>query len=175
MSTMNRIFIVTLVALAYLGIASPAAESADGQKQSAKEGAAPPPWTTRCAAAERSKDLDCAIEQRAVVTQTGQLLTAFTIRIPPDTHKPVLMIQLPVGLFLPAGVKILVDDAQVDQQQLQTCDQGGCYAGAEVSDKLLDAMKSGKTVTVVFQNIAKKDIKVPIPLNGFKEAYSKIE
>lgn len=174
MSLVNRIVLVTLVGLASVWLAFTPAQSADTTK-TAKPNTPPPGWSTRCAGAERAKDLDCAIEQRAVITETGQLLVGFTIRIPPDTHKPVLMLQVPVGLFLPAGVKISVDNAAIDQLQLQTCDLSGCYAGSEVSEKLLEAMKTGKTLNIGMQSIAKKDINVPIPLSGFKEAYSKIE
>lgn len=85
------------------------------------------------------------------------------------------MVQVPVGLFLPAGINLAVDDKDFDKLQLQTCDLNGCFAGSEVPEKMLDAMKDGKTLNVTFQNIAKKDIKVPMPLKGFKDAYSRIE
>lgn len=175
MPPIRRFALATLAGLACAWVALPAAQGADNKAQPAKAKAPAAEWATRCVGASRGKDLDCSIEQRAVVTETGQLLTALTIRIPPETRKPVMMLQVPVGLFLPAGISVAVDDTSFDKLQLQTCDLTGCFAGSEVPAKLLDALKGGKTLKISFQNIAKKDIAVPIPLTGFKDAYARIE
>jgi len=71
----------------------------------------PPPWGSRCVALARESALDCLVEQKLIVANTGQLVGAVTIRIPGDTKQPVLMIQTPIGLYLPAGVTVDVDGA----------------------------------------------------------------
>ena len=61
-------------------------------------GAAPQPgWTARCTSASREAPLECAIEQTAVLTKTGQLIVLVNIRVPSDTHAPILLVQLPLG------------------------------------------------------------------------------
>ena len=69
--------------------------------------AAPPQpgWIARCASASRDAPLECAIEQNAVLTKTGQVIVVVNIRIAPDTRAPVALVQLPLGLNLPAGAK----------------------------------------------------------------------
>ena len=66
---------------------------------------------------------------------------------------------MPLGLNLPAGAKLQVDDGKVSDLQIQTCeaarllrqqpDPAG-HAGAR--------MKSGKQLKVSFQNLAKETI-----------------
>lgn len=118
--------------------------------------------------------LDCVMEQRVVMSNTGQLLAAVTVRMPADSQTPVLMVRTPFGLHLPAGLKLAVDDNPVAALPLQTCDGSGCYAGDVVSAELLEALKRGTTLSVTFQDTTQRDIAVPVSLNGFSAAYAKI-
>jgi invasion protein IalB len=147
--------------------AAPAAEAAPA--------AAPPGWVARCASASRGAPLECAAEQSAVLTKTGQLIVLINIRVPGDTHAPVAVIQLPLGLNLPAGAKLQVDDGKTTDLQIQTCEQRGCYTNTPISPDMLAAMKSGKQLKVSFQNLAKEVIAIPMPLTDFAAAYEKIK
>ena len=71
---------------------------------------APPGWAARCTSASRNAPLECAMEQTAVLSKTGQLVVLINIRVPTDTHAPVALVQLPLGLNLPDGAKLQVDD-----------------------------------------------------------------
>jgi invasion protein IalB len=44
-----------------------------------------------------------------------------------------MMIQLPVGLFLPGGVNFQIDDGKLQALAIQACDLKGCYAATTVS------------------------------------------
>ena len=64
-----------------------------------------------------------------MLTKTGQLIVARQHpRIAPETRAPVALVQLPLGLNLPAGAKVQVDDGKAADLQIQTCEQRGCYA-----------------------------------------------
>ena len=52
------------------------------------------------------------MEQSALLSKTGQLIALVNIRVPADTHTPVVLIQLPLGLNLPVGAKLQVDDGK---------------------------------------------------------------
>jgi invasion protein IalB len=136
---------------------------------------ASPGWIARCSSASRDAPLECAIEQTAVLTKTGQLIVLFNIRIASDTRQPIAIIQLPLGLNLPAGAKLQVDDGKVSELQIQTCEQRGCYANSPIAADLLAAMKSGKQLKVSFQNLGKETITIPMPLADFAAAYDKIK
>ena len=97
------------------------------------------------------------------------------IRVPSDTHAPVALVQLPLGLNLPAGAKLQVDDGKVVDLQVQTCEARGCYASTPIAPELLAALKSGKQLKVSFQNLAKETISIPMPLADFAAAYDKIK
>ena len=136
---------------------------------------APPGWVARCSSPSRDAPLECAVEQSAVLTKTGQVIVLLNIRVAGDNRQPIAIIQLPLGLNLPAGAKLQVDDGKVSDLQIQTCEQRGCYANSPIPADMLAAMKSGKQLKVSFQNMAKESITIPMPLADFAPAYDKIK
>ena len=149
---------------------APVAASAEGANAPA-----PPGWIARCSSASRGAPLECAIEQNAVLTKTGQLIVLINIRVSADTRTPVGLVQLPLGLNLPAGAKLQVDEGKASDLQIQTCEARGCYANLQISPEMLTALKSGKQLKVSFQNLAKETIAIPMPLADFAAAYDKIK
>lgn len=144
---------------------------------SAQAAAAPaaPAWRSRCASASRQSVPECAIEQTAVLDKTGQMLAAVSVRLPPAGGQPVMMVHVPVGLFLPAGISVRIDEQSPLQLVVQTCDLRGCYAGSPVSAEMLKAMKAGKRLAVGFQSLSKQAVTVPLTLAQFAESYQRIQ
>lgn len=152
------------------------AEPPAHQAETPPANAAPQPgWIVRCSSASREAPLECAMEQTAVLTKTGQLIVLVNIRVPSDTHAPVIAVQLPLGLNLPVGAKLQVDDGKVVDMPIQTCEARGCYASSPIAPDRLAAMKSGKQLKVSFQNLGKETITIPMPLADFAAAYDKIK
>jgi invasion protein IalB len=153
-------------------VAAPApSQSADGQPASPPS----PGWVARCASVSRDAPLECAVEETAVLTKTGQLIVLVNIRVGSDTRMPVALVQLPLGLNLPAGAKLQVDDGKTVDLQIQTCENRGCYANLPVAADLLAAMRAGKQLKISFQNLGKETISIPLPLTDFAAAYDKIK
>ncbi|ODT15905.1 MAG: hypothetical protein ABS35_30050 [Kaistia sp. SCN 65-12] len=142
---------------------------------SAAQDAPAPGWISACQGPARAEALECQMEQRAVLSDSGQLVGSVTVRVPAETHKPVLMIRGPLGLSLGGGVVLDVDGAAAETLPLQTCDAGGCYAAAPVSDALLSTLFKGTTLNVTFQNLNKEPIKLPMSLAGFSATYGRIK
>ncbi|OAF10015.1 invasion protein B [Bradyrhizobium centrolobii] len=134
-----------------------------------------PGWIARCTSPSRDAPLECAIEQNAVLTKTGQTVVLINIRVAPDTRTPVALLQLPLGLNLPVGAKLQIDEGKTVDLQIQTCENRGCYASTPIAPDLLAMLKSGKQLKVSFQNMAKETITIPMPLNDFAAAYDKIK
>jgi invasion protein IalB len=104
----------------------------------------PPGWVARCASISREAPLECAVEESAVLTKTGQLIVMVNIRVPSDTRAPMALVQLPLGINLPAGARLQVDDGKAVDLTIQTCEQRGCYGNLPVAPEFLAALRSGK-------------------------------
>ncbi len=134
-----------------------------------------PGWAINCRSAAQEKALSCRLSQRVVMQGSGQLLTQVTFLLPTDTQTPQLAIQLPLGVLVPAGASIQVDENPAQRLRFRTCDRGGCYAEAALSPELLGQLRKGSKLTIAFKNLAEKTISLPLSLGGFEEAYAKAQ
>jgi invasion protein IalB len=142
---------------------------------SAPAAPAQPGWAARCSSPSRDAPLECAMEQNAILTKTGQLVVLVNIRVPGDTRAPIALVQLPLGLNLQAGAKFQVDDGKSANLPIQTCENRGCYASVPISPETLNALRSGKQLKISFQDLGKETITIPLSLNDFSAAYDKIK
>lgn len=132
-------------------------------------------WAAQCASQSRSSDLHCSVEQGLFLAESGQQFAKVSIRVPGDTHKPEMVIQLPHGIHLPSGIKIQFDDGTAETQQVQTCDSKGCYLVLKDATRTVVSMKGGKTLKLSFKNLSLDDIEAVMPLDGFSVAYKSAE
>ncbi|MEO1543545.1 MAG: invasion associated locus B family protein [Pseudomonadota bacterium] len=181
MRALNRSFVLMLSLIASAsfgandGVLAQASKKApaDGKQAAAPAPQAPKiPWIVNCASL--TGKVNCEAVQRLTIKKTGQLLLGITVRLPEGAKDPTMMVQLPHGMFLPSGVSLTIDKNPKKQEPVQTCDAKGCYVGLALDAKLLKTMQSGTALAVSFRNLAKKEIKIPITLSGFAEAYKKL-
>jgi invasion protein IalB len=169
------------------GQATPARPPAGRQPAAAPTAApAPPPaaavapsgassWISRCSSPSRKIAPDCAVEQRAILSGTGQVVTVVSVRLPHDSRQPILVVHVPMGMYLPPGVNIQIDEGKAEHIAFQTCDMQGCYANLVVPAELLTAMKGGTKLAVSFQGGNQEPVTIPMNLADFGEAYKNIE
>lgn len=159
------------------GMPAAAQKAAKPEAKEPAEAAARPagpqiPWLVNCASV--TGQMACEAVQRLTIQKTGQLLLSVSIRIPPKSKDAAMMIHLPHGMFLPEGVVLAIDGKEQKKEPVQTCDPQGCYVGMPIEGGLLKSLQEGKMLSVSFKNLQKQDIKLPISLSGFKEAYTKL-
>jgi invasion protein IalB len=156
-------------------VAAQAAPAPSATPQADPNAPPPPGWIARCAAASREAPLECAVEETAVLQKTGQVIVLVNIRVASDTRQPVALVQLPLGLNVPVGGKMQVDEGKTYDLQIQTCENRGCYASLPIAPDMLAALRTGKQLKVSFQNLGKETISIPMPLADFAAAYDKIK
>ena len=142
---------------------------------SAPAAPAQPGWAARCSSPSRDAPLECAMEQNAIFTKTGQLVVLVNIRVPGDTRAPILLVQMPLGLNLPAGIKLQIDEGKLTDLPIQTCESRGCYATIPLPADVLAALRSGQQMKLSFQTMNKEPVVIPMPLGDFAAAYDKIK
>lgn len=155
--------------------AAPAASPAQSTPAPAAAGEPKGPgWAVNCKSEATEKDLECRMSQTVVLKQSGQVLTNVTFRIPADTKKPEIIVQLPLGVSLAPGATFQVDENPAQRLNFRACDRSGCFAISPVTPEMLAILKRGKQIKIGFQNLAEKPITVPLSLEGFGDAYEKM-
>ncbi|MFO1067612.1 MAG: invasion associated locus B family protein [Geminicoccaceae bacterium] len=137
---------------------------------------APPPWSTRCVSEARAVAPACTAEQTVLVRQqqNNQVLLTLRLQAPASRSPLTFSVQTPLGLLLPAGLTLQVDETPPLTLPLQTCDNAGCYAATPLNDELARAYGAGGRLRIGLQTAAGETLTIEIPLEGFAEALERI-
>ena len=131
-------------------------------------------WETRCETPPGASYEQCAVVL-SVVDQDRPNLTMVVIVLNTADRKARLMrVIAPLGVLLPAGVSLQIDDQDAGRLNFLQCLPNGCIAQVALDDKLIDKLKTGKTVTLGIFQTPEQGVGVQAPLAGFKEAYEQL-
>jgi invasion protein IalB len=144
------------------------------QKAPAPQPSRPPAiWIVNCG--DNAGKLDCRAGQSLFLKNTGQRLLSVAVRVPADTKKPILMVQVPLGVYLPAGASLQIGDGEARILPFTGCDQGGCLAEYAVTEAEIAAMTKGSELKITVENQSQKPaFTLTVPVTGFAAAYAKI-
>jgi invasion protein IalB len=176
----NRNFYPWLLGAAVSAVLSTAAagaqEAPTAETQQAQPAQPRVNWSTGCNAPSRKEPLSCSIEQRVLLRETGQQLGRAAVQTSgPEPRTPGLLLHLPLGLSMAAGVSVVVDADTPVKLELQTCDAAGCYAASSLDGDLLKAMQRGRELKITFEDLNRKPITVAFTLEGFTDAFNNIK
>ncbi len=134
-------------------------------------------WVKLCEKApnitDPKKELNvCLTHHERLDGNTGMVLVSAAIREVEGQDKKALMVMVPLGMALPPGVQVKVDEGEPVKLQFTLCHAAGCTAEGEATQAVIDQMNKGKQVVVAAINLAGKAIGFPVPLNGFDKAYA---
>jgi invasion protein IalB len=134
-------------------------------------------WVKLCEKApslqEEGQELDvCLTHHERIDGNTGRVLVSAAIRQVEGKDTRSLMVMVPLGMALPAGVQAKVDDNEAIKLNYTLCHVGGCTAETEATDEIIEQFRNGEQVVVAAMNLAGKPIGFPVPLSGFTKAYA---
>ncbi len=132
-------------------------------------------WRLRC---ERKTDNDperCFIMQIAKTLKDKRDVLRVGVRYP-DPDKPALVfLTLPLGVYLPGGLSLQIDDGETLRIPLEICLKNGCHTRLTLEGTLLKDLKAGQKATLVFFDAQQQQIIVPVSLAGFTAAYAALK
>jgi invasion protein IalB len=93
----------------------------------------------------------------------------------PKNKSTSIIVQTPLGVALPPGLRIYSDKTTHLDMPYQTCDKTGCSAAAVLDDTVLAKFKAAESLQVQFIRYGKtsKD-SFKVPMAGFSDALAKL-
>jgi invasion protein IalB len=82
----------------------------------------------------------------------------------------VLRVFAPVGVLLPPGIGLKIDNVDVGHAPFLRCHTFACYAQVTLDDKLISQFTNGKTAIFIIFQTEEAGIGIPLSLNGFGQA-----
>jgi len=129
-------------------------------------------WRAKCVAIDgKAKTAtSCHIFQDLLQKESGKRVLHIAIGHLPNKQPLAVIITLPLGISLPPGLSLRVDEKDTRQAPLQACFANGCQAAFELEPKWEKLLSAGKSAEVIFYNIHNKPISIPVSLRGISAA-----
>ena len=80
----------------------------------------------------------------------------------------------PVGVLLPSGLGLKIDQVDVGRAGFVRCLTTGCVAEVVMDDTLLGQLRTGKTATFIVFQTPDEGIGIPVALNGFGPGFDRL-
>lgn len=131
-------------------------------------------WQTRCETPPGASHEQCAVVLSVVDQQRPNLVLVVIVLNSADRKVRLMRVIAPLGVLLPPGVTLRIDNAEAGRLNFLQCVPNGCIAQLAMDESLLDKLKKGKTATLGVFQTPEEGIGVEAPLAGFKEAYEQL-
>jgi invasion protein IalB len=128
------------------------------------------PWTKVC-----QKDPTGAKEFCRTIRAFGQAADqpptlAMAVDMLSGEDKKVIRMQLPEGLLLRPGFRLLIEKSEPIDGRYSICAGGSCFAEAEITSKGLDTLKKAQIASVVVRNQIGAEVTFNVPMHDFAAA-----
>lgn len=158
---MTHLFFKTMAGLVLLSVLTTALNAAQ------EEGATFKDWKVSCDTLPEKDEKICHIQQLVTEGEGKNPIMMVAAGYLPGLEQPTFIVTLPLGVLLPPGLSLQVDNNEAIRFPFEVCDPVGCRAGFDLKDEFLSQLKSGKEAKLTFANMQRKTISLPVSLSGF--------
>ncbi|QGM96392.1 invasion associated locus B family protein [Methylocystis parvus] len=131
-------------------------------------------WEIRCETPAGASTEQCALIQSVVAEDKSNVNLVVIVLKTSDGKSRLLRVIAPLGVLLPNGLGLKIDETDIGRAGFVKCLPTGCVAEVVMDDKLVEQLRTGKTATFIIHQVPEEGIGLPLTLQGFKEGYSKL-
>lgn len=132
-------------------------------------------WHLSCGTPPGAKSEKCALVQDVTdETRPNYSLRVIFLRSR-DGKKEVLRVVAPLGVLLPTGLGLKIDNNDMGHAQFMKCGKIGCIAEVVVTDKIVEKFRTGKNAVFIIFQTPELGIGFPVSLNGFSAGYQTLK
>jgi invasion protein IalB len=146
-------------------------ETGEGSVVTATHGA----WQVSCRTPPGAKEEKCALVQSVTAEDRPNvgLTVVFYKAIGED--KKLLRVVVPLGVLLPTGLGLKIDNQDIGNAPFLKCGKRGCIAEVVLQDAVIEKMKAGGTAMFIIFDTPEAGIGIPISLQGFGAALANLK
>jgi invasion protein IalB len=159
---------IAVALLAAFAAAMPAEAQQQGGTVRSTHGA----WSIICDTPAGATAEQCAMMQNVVAEDRPEIGLSVVVLRTADNKAEILRVLAPLGVLLPNGLGLNVDNKDIGRAYFVRCFQDGCYAEVILEQQLLDTLKSGKAATFIVFQTPEEGIGIPVDLTGFSEGFA---
>jgi invasion protein IalB len=131
-------------------------------------------WQIRCDTPPGAQGEQCALIQSVVAEDRSNAGLTVIVLKTADQKSKLMRVVAPLGVLLPSGLGLKLDNVDVGRAGFVRCLPNGCVAEVVMDDKLLNQLRTAKTATFIIFETPEEGIGFPLSLNGIGEGYDKL-
>jgi len=161
---------LTLLASILVGLAAPdSAARAQGTVKSVHAD-----WQVRCDTPPGAQSEQCALIQSVTAEDRANVGLTVIVLKTADQKSRLMRVVAPMGVLLPSGLGLKIDQADVGRAGFVRCLPNGCVAEVVMDETLVKQLRTGQTATFIIFQTPEEGIGFPMSLKGFGEGYDKL-
>jgi invasion protein IalB len=129
-------------------------------------------WQIRCDTPAGATSEQCVLMQFVTAEDRDNVGLTVIVLKTADKQSRIMRILAPLGVLLPSGLGLKIDQTDMGRAGFVRCLPNGCVAEVILDDKLLQQFGGGKTATFIIFQTPEEGIGIPISLNGFQQGFA---
>ena len=131
-------------------------------------------WQIRCDTPPGAQTEQCALIQSVVAEDRSNAGLTVIVLKTSDQKSRLMRVVAPLGVLLPSGLGLKIDNADIGRAGFVRCLPSGCIAEVIMDDELIKKLQTGQNATFIIFQTPEEGIGFPMSLKGFQEGYGKL-
>src|SRR4249919_3005850 len=131
-------------------------------------------WQVRCDTPPGAQAEQCALIQSVTAEDRSNAGLTVIVLKTADQKSKLMRVVAPVGVLLPSGLGLKIDQVDVGRAGFVRCLPNGCVAEVVMDETLVKQLRTGQTATFIIFQTPEEGIGFPLSLNGIGEGYDKL-
>ena len=131
-------------------------------------------WQVRCDTPPGAQGEQCALIQSVTAEDRANIGLTVIVLKTADQKSRLMRVVAPMGVLLPSGLGLKIDQVDVGRAGFVRCLPNGCVAEVMMDDNLIKQMRTGQTATFIIFQTPEEGIGFPMSLKGFGEGFDKL-
>jgi len=90
-------------------------------------------------------------------------------------RRPILRVIAPLGILLPRGLGLKIDDREIGATDFVRCLESGCVAEVDLDNTLIQALSKGKLAVFAVFLAPEEGRGLPVNLEGFAQGFAQLQ
>jgi len=128
-------------------------------------------WELRCDTPPGAQSQQCVIMQFVTAEDRDNVGLSVVVMKTADKQARILRVLAPLGVLLPRGLGLRIDNTDMGTTGFIRCLPNGCVSEVLMDDSLIEKLRSGGQAMFIIFQTPEEGIGVPISLSGFGEGF----
>ena len=129
-------------------------------------------WSILCDTPAGAKTEQCALMQNVVAEDRPEVGLSVVVIKTADNKAKILRVLAPLGVLLPNGLGLNIDNKDMGRAYFVRCFTDGCYAEVILEEPMIKALSTGTSATFIVFQTPEEGIGIPVDLTGFGEGFA---